>query len=279
VKPVAVLILILIVVAVFFLARTIPAARDRLEEWLLRRRVYGLAVAALGALMYLSSENRYNRGLGVLLGVSGLIELLAFERSSAPSSLLTHRLHLLILSFPLAVAVWAIATLPPAALWSRLVYCAVAFFGPLIIFRETRRAVAGDTASFQKRAHDMEAQQAALEARPIGPNASQVRAFLAALNRLTPGQWETVMSRGEPGIGAMRALELAGRAEERSHAVAMLSNQLDGDYRRGSVASMAVEGLVVRDQMTERDLAALYAPFEPLIPIAALGGRAPSTPA
>jgi hypothetical protein len=279
VKPVAVLILILIVVAVLFLARTIPAARDRLEEWLLRRRVYGLAVAALGALMYLSSENRYNRGLGVLLGFSGLIELLAFERSSAPSSLLTHRLHLLILSFPLAVAVWAIATLPPAALWSRLVYCAVAFFAPLIIFRETRRAVAGDTASFQKRAHDMEVQQAALEARPIGPNASQVRAFLAALNRLTPGQWETVMSRGELGIGAMRALEQAGRAEERSHAVAMLSNQLDGDYRRGSVASMAVEGLVVRDQMTERDLAALYAPFEPLIPIAALGGRAPSTPA
>jgi hypothetical protein len=277
VKPVAILILIPIVVALFILGRAILAARDRLEEWLLRRRLYGLAVVALGALLYLSSE-RYNRGLGVLLGVSGLIGL-AFERSSAPSRVLIHRVHLLILSTPLAIAVWAIATLPPAALWSRLVYCAVAFVAPLIIFREARQVGAGDAARFQKRVHDMEAAQAVLEARPIGPNAQQVKAFLAALNRLTPGQWETVMSRGEPGIGAVRALEQSGRAEERYNAVAMLSSQLDGDYRRGSVASMAVEALVVRDQMNERDLAALYAPFELFIPIAALGGQAPSTPA
>lgn len=276
-KPVAVLILILIVVAVFILGRAIPAARDRLEEWLLRRRLYGVVFVALGALMFLSSENRYNRGLGVLLGVSGLIGL-AFERSSASSRVLVRRIHLLILSFPLAVAVWAIATLPLAALWRPLLYCAVAFVAPLIVFRETRRAIVGDAARFRQRAHAMEAAQAALEARPIGPNAPQVKAFLAALNRLTPGQWETVMSRGEPGIGAVRALEQAGRAEERSNAVAMLSNQLDGDYRRGSAASIAVEALVVRDQISERDLAALYAPFEPFIPIAVLGCRA-STPA
>ena len=277
-KPVAVLILILIVVAAFFVGRAIPAARDRLEEWLLRRRLYGLAVVALGALMYVASEGRYNRGLGVLLGVSGLIGL-AFERSSAPSRVLIHRVHLLIMSTPLAIAVWAIATLPSAALWSRLVYCAVAFVAPLIIWREARRTFAGDAARFRQKVHDMEAAQAALEARPIGPNARLAKAFLAALNRLTPGQWETVMSRDEPDIGAVRALEQAGRAEERSNAVALLSNQLDGDYWRGSVASMAVEALVVRDRMTERDFAALYAPFEPFIPIAALDGRAPSTSA
>ena len=40
---------------------------------------------------------------------------------------------------------------------------------------------------------------------------------------------------------------------------------------------MAVEALVVRDQLSERDFAALHAPFEPFIPIAALGGNAPST--
>lgn len=76
-----------------------------------------------------------------------------------------------------------------------------------------------------------------------------------------------MISREEPGIGAVRALQQAGRAEERSNAVAVLSNQLDGDYRRGSVASMAVEALVVRDQISERDFAALYAPFESFIPI------------
>jgi len=231
-----------------------------------------------GLLLYLPPQGRYNRGLGVLVGVSGLIQL-AVERSSAPSRALIHRMLLLILSFQVALAAWAIATLPPSALWSRLAYCAVVFVGCLMILGSTRRATATDLVRFQKWAHEMEAAQAALEARPIGPNAPQVKAFLAALNRLTPGQWETVISREEPGIGAVRALEQAGRAEESSNAVAVLSNQLDGDYRRGSVASMAVEALVVRDQMSERDFAALYAPFEPFIPNAVLGVHAPSTPA
>ena len=263
-KPVAVLILILIVIAAFLLGRGLEAGRDRLEEWLVRRRVSGLVNVAIGALIYLN-EGRYNRGLGVLVGVSGLI-VLAFERS-APSRDLIHRVRLVILSFPVAVAVWAIVTLPPPALWGRLAYCALAFVVPLMIFRETRQAIAADIVLFQRWAHGMEAAQAALEARPIGPNAPQVKAFLAALNRLLPGQWETVVSREEPGIAAVRALEQAGRAEERSNAVAVLSNQLDGDYRRGSVASLAVEALVVRDRISERDFAALYAPFEPFIPI------------
>lgn len=236
---------------------------QRLEEWFVRNRLSGLLNVAIGALIYLY-DGSYNRGLGVLVGVSGLV-LVAFQRSSALSRIPLHRVHLVILAFPLAVAAWAIATLPPPALWSRLAYCAVVFFAPLIIFRETRRAIVADAGRFQRWARDKEATQAALEARPIGPNAPQVRAFLAALNRLTPGQWETVMSREEPGIGAVRALQQAGRREERSNAVAVLSNQLDGDYRRGSVASMAVEAMVVRDQLSERDFAALCAPFEPFL--------------
>ena len=271
------LILILSVVALFFLGRTIVAAWDRLEKWLLRQRLYGLLVVALGALIYSSSDNRYNRGLGVLMGVSGFIGL-AFERSTVPSRVLLHRIHLLMLSFPLALAVWVIATLPPPALWTALVYCAVGFFGPLIILRETRQAIAADALRFHRWAHSMEAAQAALEARPLGPNAPQVKAFLAALNRLTPGQWETVMSREEPGIGALHALKQAGRLEERFNAVAVLSSRLDRDYWRGSVASMAVEALVVRDQISERDFAVLYAPFEPFIPIIVLGGHPPSPP-
>jgi hypothetical protein len=277
VKPVAVLLLLLSAVPLFFLGRVIVAAWARLEKWLLRQRLYGLGFVALGVLIYLSG-GLYNRGLGVLAGVSGFIGL-AFERSSAPRRVLLHRIHLLILSFPLALAVWAIATLPPPALWKALAYCGLGFFAPLIIFRETRQAIVADAVGFRRRTRDMEAAQASLEAQPIGPNARQVKAFLAALNRLTPGQWETVMSREEPGIAAVRALEQAGRAEERSNAVAVLSSQLDGDYRRGAAASMAVEALVVRDQISERDFAALYAPFEPFIPIAVLDSHPPSPPA
>ena len=275
-KPVTVLLLILICVAAFFVGRAILAARDRLEQWLLARRVYGLVFVAIGVLMYLAAENRYNRGLGILLVVSGLIGL-AFERSSAPSRVLVHRLHLLLLAAPLMFGVWAIATLPPPAVWGRLAYCALAFVGILMILVESRRTIAADHVHFQQWAHARDTELAALEARPMGPYAPQVRAFLAALNRLMADQWETLL-RQEPAIGAVRALEQAGRAEERSNAVALLSNQLDGDYSRGSVASIAVEALVVRDQIGERDFTALYAPFESLIPIAGLSGQTPVTP-
>lgn len=268
VESVAVLMIILMLIAGLVLVRVLEAAGHGLEEWLVRRRLSGLVNVALGVLLYLY-DGRFNRGLGVLVGVSGFI-LLAFERSD-PSRDLIHRMHLVFLLFPVALAVWAIATLPPPALWSRLAYCAVVFFGPLIIFRETRQAIAADAVRFRMWARDKDAARAALEARPTGPNAPQVKAFLAALNHLTPGQWETVLSREEPGIAAVRALLQAGRSAERSNAVAVLSNQLDGDYRRGSVASMAVEAIVVRDQISERDFAALCAPFEPFIPIRAGG--------
>lgn len=276
-KPVTVLLIILICVAVFFVGRAILASRDRLEEWLLARRLYGLAFAAFGMLMYLAADNLYNRGLGGLLVVSGLIGL-ALERSSAPSRVLIHRVHMLLLASPVILAVWTIATLPPPALWYRLGYCALVFAAMLMILQESRRTIAADHVRFQQWAHARDAELAALEARPKGPNAPQVRAFLAALNRLMSDEWATVKSREVPAVAAVRALEQAGRAAERTNAVALLSNHLYGDYWRGSVASMAVEALVVRDRISERDFKTLYAPFEPLIPIAGLGGHAPSTP-
>lgn len=266
----AVLVLILLVVAGFLLDRGTTAARDRSDQWLEHRRLGSLTLVAMGALFYFLSGDRYNRGLGVLIGIFGLIGLF-LERSSAPDRFECGHLYRSLMLFLAALAVWEIATLPLPALWWRLTYTVVALGALLMLQRSTKRRIAAGAARFEQWARDMEARLAAPERHQFGPNSPRVEAFLAALNRLTPSKWESVLSREEPAVGAVRALEQAGRAQERANASATISEQLNEDYRRGYMASLAVEALVVRDLISEQDFAALYAPFEPLIPAAVLG--------
>lgn len=266
----AVLVIILLVVAGFLLDRATTAARDRLDHWLERKRLGSLTLVAMGALFYFLSEDRYNRGLGVLIGIFGLIGLV-LERSSALDRFEFDHLYLSLMLFLATLAVWEIATLPLPALWWRLAYTVAALVALLMLQRSTKRRIAAGAARFEQWARDMEARLAAPERHQFGPNSPRVEAFLAALNRMTPGKWDSVLSREEPAVGAVRALQQAGRAQERANATAVISEQLNEDYRHGYTASLAAEALVVRDLISEQDFAALYAPFEPLIPVAVLG--------
>ncbi len=122
----------------------------------------------------------------------------------------------------------------------------------------------------------------------FGPNHALVEAFLKRMDNLTHAQWKTVIDRAENGTTwqrwtgywtfiahprATRALERAGRERERGDVLVALSERFPDNIHKDAAASSAVDALVLRDRISEKDFATLYSPFEPFIPVRSLNWR------